>query len=72
MLSSANSFSDRFHYIDQRLRDLNGRANQQLEVTVQEINSLAVNIAKMNEEIARAHPYDDDGLHLSMHPEPVR
>ncbi len=54
MLSSANSFSDRFHYIDQRLRDLNGRANKQLEVSVQEINSLATNIAKMNEEIARA------------------
>ncbi len=54
MLSSAGSFSDRFHYVDQRLRDLNGRANQQLEVSVQEINSLATNIAQMNEEIARA------------------
>ncbi len=54
MLSSAESLADRFHYIDQRLRDLNTRANKQLEVTVDEINSFAKNIAQLNLEISRA------------------
>lgn len=54
LLTSAESLSDRFHYLDQRLRDLNTRVNQQLDAGVYDINTLASGIAQMNEDIALA------------------
>ncbi len=52
MLSTAESLVDRFHYIDQRLRDLKTRANNQLEFTVGEVNKLAESLATINQEIS--------------------
>lgn len=54
MMTSAQSFADRFHYIDQRLRDVNGQANRQLEVGVEELNALARSLGDLNVEIAAA------------------
>ena len=54
MLTSAESLVDRFHYLSDRLSDLNARVNQQLEASVAEVNTLAKGIAEMNEEIALA------------------
>ena len=54
LLTSAESLSDRFHYLDQRLRDLNTRVNQQLDAGIYDINTLASGIAQMNEDISLA------------------
>lgn len=54
MLTSAESLVDRFHYLEERLSDLNSRVNQELKASVGEVNALAKGIAEMNDEIARA------------------
>ncbi|MDP1707780.1 MAG: flagellar hook-associated protein FlgK [Gammaproteobacteria bacterium] len=54
MLSSATALTDRFHYFDRRLSDLNNGINSQLATAVAEINSLAAGIAKLNSSITTA------------------
>jgi flagellar hook-associated protein 1 FlgK len=54
MLGQAQSLSDRFHYLDGSLRDVNAQVNARIESTVTDINSLAANLADLNEQIVRA------------------
>lgn len=54
MLSTATALTDRFHYFDRRLSDLNSGVNSQLASAVSEINSLAAGIAKLNSSIITA------------------
>lgn len=54
MLSGANALTDRFHYFDRRLSDLQRSVNSQLSSAVAEINSLAAGIAKLNSSITTA------------------
>ncbi len=53
MMSDAESLVERFHYLDQRLTDLNEQANQRLTSVVDEINAMAKAIAELNVSIAR-------------------
>lgn len=54
MMTSAESLADRFHFLDNRLRDLNEQVNQKLHAGVYEVNTIAQGIAQLNEEIALA------------------
>lgn len=51
MLSQAQSLIDRFNYIYDRMTSLYDAANSQIEMTVDEINSMASSIAKLNTDI---------------------
>lgn len=54
MLSSAESLASRFQSLDSRLQEIRQGVNTQLETNVTVINSFAVQIAKLNEEIGKA------------------
>lgn len=54
LLGEANVLADRFHYLDNAFASINDEVNSRLEVLVSEINSLAANIAELNNDIARA------------------
>lgn len=54
VLSQAESLTDRFHFVQGRLEDLQEGVNSQLEVVGAEINSLAQSIAQLNVDIVNA------------------
>ncbi|MFQ5469340.1 MAG: flagellar hook-associated protein FlgK [Gammaproteobacteria bacterium] len=54
MLTEANVMSDRFHYVDQRIRDLQTSINSGIESVVKDINSLSAAIAEANRSITNA------------------
>ena len=54
LLSEANSLTNRFHYLDQRLEDLRQGINSKIVNSVNEINNLAQGIAKLNVQIVMA------------------
>ena len=60
MLTESEVLVDRFHYLDQRLNDLNDTVNSQLRGYVGEINNLADSIAKLNVEIVREYARGSD------------
>lgn len=53
-LAEADSLVSRFKLLDQRLGDLAGEVNNQLEAEVTEINQLASSVADLNSEIQQA------------------
>lgn len=58
MLSQGQSLTQRFHYLDNRLRTLDQSVNDRMRDTTSEINSLAQSIAEVNQKIFAA-----GGLH---------
>ncbi len=54
LLSEANALTNRFHYMDQRLADMRQGINTKITTSVNEINSLASGIAKLNQQIVLA------------------
>lgn len=54
LLSNGESLIERLHALDQRMRDLRGAINSQLQAGVSEINSFAQAIAKANQAISLA------------------
>lgn len=52
MLTEANTLADRFHYMDQRLTDLDNGVNVELKNRIDEINGLAQAIASVNKDIS--------------------
>lgn len=54
MLSEATTLTGRFDQLDARLTEINRGVNQQLELFVNDINSLAKQIANINEDIVLA------------------
>lgn len=52
MLTEANTLADRFHYMDQRLTDLDNGVNVELRNRIDEINGLAQAIASINKDIS--------------------
>jgi flagellar hook-associated protein 1 FlgK len=54
MLAEAETLTSRFHHLDARLTEINRGVNQQLELFVNDINSLAKQIANINKDIAVA------------------
>lgn len=54
VLSEARSLADRFHYLDQRLSDLQTGVNVQIRNSINDINALAGSIAKLNQQIVVA------------------
>jgi flagellar hook-associated protein 1 FlgK len=54
LLSDANGLAQRFHSIDQRLNETGAEVNQRISLAVNDINRIAVSIAEVNEQIARA------------------
>lgn len=54
LLSDASGLAQRFHSLDQRLSETGAEVNQRISLAVNDINRLAVNIADVNEQIARA------------------
>jgi flagellar hook-associated protein 1 FlgK len=55
VLSQAESMVDRFHYFDQRFKDIRGQLNHQVTFQVNEINRLAQGIAEVNKDIQLAY-----------------
>ena len=51
LLSQATSLVNRFHYIGNRLEQLQSSVNAQVSATVAQVNSLAQSIARMNQNI---------------------
>ncbi len=51
LMSQANSLTNRFHTLGDRLDKLQSSANTQVSVTVAQVNSLAQSIARMNQSI---------------------
>ena len=51
LLSQSNSLVNRFHYLSDRLDNLQASANAQLSTTVAQTNSLAQSIARINQQI---------------------
>jgi len=51
LISEAETLSDRFNYLDQRITDLDSAANSHIRNTVDEINSLTTSIADINRQI---------------------
>ena len=51
LLSEADSLTDRFHYLDNRLQGLETRLNGDLKNAVDEINSISETIADLNADI---------------------
>ncbi len=56
LLSQSNSLVNRFHYLSDRLDNLQSSANAQVSTTVAQVNSLAQSIARINQQI-----YDLEG-----------
>lgn len=54
MLTEGETLSERFHHLYQGLEDSRERTNVQIRTTVAEVNSLATNIAELNEDITNA------------------
>lgn len=54
LMGDAQGLADRFHYLDENMRGVNGEVNARIETTVDDINSLAANIAELNEQIVRS------------------
>lgn len=54
LLGQAQVLAERFNYLDSNFRDIGGQVNAQILSSVQDINSLASNIAELNEQIVRA------------------
>ncbi|RJQ47999.1 MAG: flagellar hook-associated protein FlgK [Gammaproteobacteria bacterium] len=54
LLSNGENLVERLHALDQRMRDLRGAINSQLQASVSEINSFAQAIAKVNQAISLA------------------
>ncbi len=54
LLGNAGTLTDRFHFIDGQLNSLNHEINTRLGDSVNEINVLADNIAKLNKTIVQA------------------
>ena len=54
LLGEAQILADRFHYLDSNFRDLGAQVNARIETSVTDINSLARNIADLNQQIVRA------------------
>ncbi|NOY62776.1 MAG: flagellar hook-associated protein FlgK [Gammaproteobacteria bacterium] len=52
MITQAQALVDRFQFLNQRLEDLRGGVNTQIESAVSDINSFARDIASINKEIA--------------------
>ena len=52
MLSQANSLANRFHFLNDRLDNLQASANTQVQATVVQINTLGHSIAQLNQQIA--------------------
>lgn len=51
LLSQSNSLINRFHYLDDRLDNLQSAANTQVRSTVTQINALGQSVAKLNQQI---------------------
>lgn len=54
LLGQAQNLSERFDYLDGRMRGLNEEMNARIETSVSEINNLSRSIADINQEIAEA------------------
>ena len=54
LLGEAQALADRFHYLDSNFSSVNEEINARIESSVEEINTLARNIADVNEQVARA------------------
>lgn len=65
MISSAQALASRFHSLDQRLSEMHDGANTEIRSSINEINSLAKQIAELNHNIVMAegaaggHPAND-------------
>ena len=51
LLNQSNSLSNRFHYLNERLDNLQELANSRIRSTVQEVNSLSQSIGELNDKI---------------------
>ncbi|SEQ12012.1 flagellar hook-associated protein 1 FlgK [Ectothiorhodospira magna] len=54
VLAESESLVDRFHFLDQRLKDQQTIVNGQIETAVDEINGIAQSIAQLNQQISSA------------------
>jgi flagellar hook-associated protein 1 FlgK len=54
LLGEAQVLADRFHYLDDNLRNMGEELNFRIEAAVSEINSLASSIADLNEQVVSA------------------
>ena len=54
LLSEAASLVDRFQLFDRQLNDIRDALNQEIRTRVENINSLAVSVARLNDDIALA------------------
>ena len=54
LLGEAEVLADRFHYLDSNLRNLDDELNARIETSVSDINSLARDIAELNEQVVSA------------------
>ncbi len=54
LLGQAQVLADRFHYLDSNLRSIGEEINARIEGSVGEINTLATNIASLNDQIVSA------------------
>lgn len=57
LLSQANSLANRFHFITDRLNNIQSAANTQISASVAQANSLATSVAQLNQQI-----YELEGL----------
>tara|TARA_R110000823_G_scaffold47903_12_gene121862 strand:+ start:12819 stop:14735 length:1917 start_codon:yes stop_codon:yes gene_type:complete len=54
LLGEARVLADRFHYLDSNFRNLGAELDGRIEASVGEINALAENIARLNQEVSQA------------------
>jgi len=54
MFTHAETMIDRFSYLNQRMEDIRGQVNQQMDNVVAEVNGLAASIAEFNKNISLA------------------
>lgn len=54
LLGEAQGLADSFHYLNSNFSGINDELNVRIETTVSDINSLARNIAELNEQVVRA------------------
>ncbi|HHM05979.1 MAG TPA: flagellar hook-associated protein FlgK [Gammaproteobacteria bacterium] len=54
MLSEAQSLTDRFHYLDERVAELRSQSNAIVQNSIEDINGLAGSIADLNRRISLA------------------
>lgn len=55
MITSGQSLVDRFHYVDNRLDEIEQQVSRDVETTVAEINELGTAIAQLNSDISFAY-----------------